>query len=187
MRRAVYFVFRYCRVIRGLQLLTRNVVVQVTIDVRAPTRGILRALTVKEEDTVVVGAIIAVLDEQEGTAPAVAAETAAAAAPLKKAVDMEELTAAASEVSDSTMRGHKAKISFPPRRTAEGHVISSMPAVDQQKYIARSTSAAAPAVPLGTSVAAASMLQASSAAEYVERRTLSEKEMEYIMLGGADP
>lgn len=158
---------------------------------RAPSRGTLRALTVKEEDTVTVGAIIAVLDEQEGSVPAAAAAPGAAGVTQKKPVDMEELTAAASEVSDSSMRGHKAKISFPPRRTGEGHIISAMPAVDQQKYIARSTSSAAPAMSsgVGASAAAASMLQASSAdeGEYVSRRTLDEKEMEYIMLGGAEP
>lgn len=138
-----------------------------------------------------VGATIAVLDEQEGSVPAAAASPHAAAASQKKPVDMEELTAAASEVSDSTLRGHKARISFPPRRTAEGLVISAMPAVDQQKYIARSTSSAAPAMPLGVgaSAAAASMMQASSAAvaDHISRRTLDDAEMEHIMLGGAEP
>jgi pyruvate/2-oxoglutarate dehydrogenase complex dihydrolipoamide acyltransferase (E2) component len=164
------------------------VAVQVTIDVRAPTRGILRALTVKEEDTVTVGAVVAVLDEQEGTSPAVAAPPPAENVPQKKTVDLEELTAAASEISDSSLRGHKARISFPPRRTPDGFVISAMPAVDQQKYISRSASAA-PLVAAGLgATAAASVLQASSAASaYIARRTLSEKEMEYIMLGGAEP
>lgn len=140
----------------------------------------------KEEDTVAVGAVVAVLDEQEGAATAT---PAVSAAPQEKVVDLDELTAAASEVSDSTLRGHKARISFPPRRTSEGLVISAMPAVDQQKYIARSASHAGPALPSGAGTSAASMMAVSSGApaEYVARRTLSDKEMEYIMLGGAEP
>jgi pyruvate/2-oxoglutarate dehydrogenase complex dihydrolipoamide acyltransferase (E2) component len=167
---------------------------QVTVDVRSPIRGILRAVLVKVDDVVGIGNIVAVVDESEGApAPAQAAGSAGAPAPARKPVDLEELSAAASEKSDSTLRGHKARIQFPPRRTPQGLQISAMPAYDQQKYIARSTSAAKESPQAAPSVTALGPSQniaraaAAGMVAHVARRTLEDEEMETIMLGGAEP
>jgi pyruvate/2-oxoglutarate dehydrogenase complex dihydrolipoamide acyltransferase (E2) component len=155
--------------------------------VRAPTEGTLRAVLVKVDDTVTVGQVVAVLDEAASIASDKAAPTALPPRTSQTPpVDLEELTAAASEVSDSTMRGHKARIRFPPRRTPEGLVISAMPAVDQKKYIDRSASYFGTSKGVtGAANQGSDVLQALS--EYIPRRTLADEEMEAIMLGGADP
>lgn len=175
---------------------------QVTIDVRAPVQGTLRAIMVKEEDTVTVGQVVAVLDEAEGGRRGASAEgpssstpqqsgyTAGAAtkAPAAQQQSLEELTHAAGEASDSAMRGHKARIRFPPRKTAAGATISAMPAVDQKTYTARATSQEAqqasrepPPRPPGPSAAPPS----SFSKEPVRRSKMLDDEMEAIMLGGA--
>lgn len=169
--------------------------VQVTIDVRAPTRGVLRAVLVKEEDTVTVGQVIAVLDEADASAKAPAAappSTSASAPPAPKNVSLEELTDAASRVSDSTLRGNKARIMFPPRKTADGHTISAMPVVDQKTYTQRGLAAMMSSSAPAASASAGRAASKTSAAgailtEAVPRTMMAELEMESIMLGGAPP
>lgn len=172
---------------------------KVTIDVRAPTAGVLRVILVKEDEVVVVGQVVAVLEEgdgrtsaetpdpdakpskagsfgQEVPSPQRSPGPASTSKPAQSA-SWDELAVAASEKSDSTYR--KASIKFPPRRTPEGHIISAMPAVDQSKYINRSTAKQVNQAPAKPS-------RYVTSADPVPRRTLSEREMESIMLGGAE-
>jgi pyruvate/2-oxoglutarate dehydrogenase complex dihydrolipoamide acyltransferase (E2) component len=166
---------------------------QATIGVRAPAHGVLRAILVKEDDVVTVGQALAVL-EDSSTQPETAKQqaqpnpsTSRGRSPPKQSQSqmLEELHLAASEVSDNAMRGKKAHIRFPPRKTELGHTISSMPKVDQEKYRARASSKGQQAhrVLLGTP--RSSLAPSTFSNEPVKRTKILETEMESIMLGGA--
>lgn len=165
---------------------------QAAIDIRAPAHGFLRAVLVKVDDAVTVGQVVAVLEEGskpfEGTQPEQPASTSSGQSTPqpRKAQSLEELNFAASEVSDNAMRGKKARIRFPPRKTDLGHTISAMPKVDQEKYRARASSIGLTSnISFGTprSSMAASMFSK----EPVKHTRILEAEMESIMLGGAPP
>lgn len=179
-----------------------------TIDVRAPVRGTVRAITVKEEDTVTVGQVVAVLDESDSATAQPAAgsqqiDTAHSQAPARppqpqaQLQDLDELKDAAHRVSDSAMRGQKARITFPPRKTENGMTISFMPAVDQETYRARGVAAKSKesgrAEQQAQQAQQASQAQAQPGAQRVylarqlPRMQLSDAEMESINLGGAPP
>ena len=188
---------------------------QVTIDVRAPHQGIVRAVLVKEEDMVNVGQTVAVLEDDktdqaapsdapkqqqaaEGPKPDGAtgsdASKKASPAPPQQDEQMDQLTDAASRKSDSAMRGGKARIRFPPRKTESGMTISSMPAQDQETYRARSAAAqqglhgsqsSSGAVQESSKSFATGERRRGSFQEQVPRSVMSEEEMESVMLGGA--
>lgn len=179
---------------------------QVTIDVRAPVRGTVRAITVKEEDTVTVGQVVAVLDESDSATaqPSAAAQqdSVQSQAPVQppqpqaQSQDMDELRDAANRISDSAMRGQKAHIAFPPRKTETGMTISFMPAVDQEKYKARGMAAkskesgqAAPQEkqPQEGAAQAQTSPERTYMPRQIPRMQLTEAEMEAINLGGAPP
>lgn len=157
-----------------------------------------------------VGQTIAVLDEEgsagtEGSAKAVDGakpESAAArnrpAEPPARDEAYDALHDAASTRSEGAMRGGRAHIRFPPRKTESGLTISSMPAMDQEKYIARGVAAQGggkgrngAASGEGGSVAAQPSAEPSTRApsqhmrKQVPRSEMSEAEMEAVMLGGA--
>eukprot|EP00892_Ulva_mutabilis_P007035 jgi/Ulvmu1/4703/UM002_0434.1 len=155
----------------------------VSIDVRSPANGTIQALLVQVDDTVQIGQVIALVDDSSSSPNKITAPQTPAQSTY------EALTDAASEVSDRSLKGHKARIRFPPRRTHDGHVISAMPAVDQQKYINRSsssqeTSQSAEAQPSADNQRV--QKQSAAVASYIPRRSLSEREMDAIMQGGAD-
>ena len=188
--------------------------VQVTIDVRAPVRGVLRAVTVQEEDMVTVGQVIAVLDESDAASTAAQASTSQADnskeqlepksvseqkvrhQPQARQADLDELTDAASRASDSAMRGGKARIQFPPRKTDNGMTISAMPAFDQKTYTARGVAGrgksnaqtSSQGLPAGQTQGTQPSVSESRVLDaQVPRSIMSDAEMESIMLGGAPP
>lgn len=155
--------------------------VQVAIEVRSPQQGTLQAILVQADDNVHIGQVVAVVDD---------CSTAAGRSGSQNATQQiyDALADAASELSDKSLKGHKARIRFPPRRTSDGHVISAMPAVDQQKYINRTSISQEKPRPetvlnFGEHDGHA---QQCTVAPFVPRRTLSEREMDSIMLGGAE-
>jgi pyruvate/2-oxoglutarate dehydrogenase complex dihydrolipoamide acyltransferase (E2) component len=186
---------------------------QVTIDVRAPSRGTVRAILIKEEDMVTVGQTIAVLDDDDAQQPSSSQATSSVAAgakpegeaakgqdkaasppPPAQADPYEELHDAARQKAEGEMRGSKARIQFPPRKTESGLTISSMPAVDQQKYVQRGVAAkeggdrgSGTKAPLQESAAHQKKggREAHYLKEQVPRSEMSEAEMEAVMLGGA--
>jgi 2-oxoglutarate dehydrogenase E2 component (dihydrolipoamide succinyltransferase) len=83
----------------------------------------------------------------------------------------------------------RARISFPPRRTPSGEIISEMPAEQAAAAALRSAGAgAAEAAPPAEQLFLMRMRAAAAArGPLVPRRALSEWEMEKIMRGGCDP
>ena len=158
-------------------------VTQVSIEVRSPQYGVIQALLVQPDDIVQIGQLIALVDDSSSMSkqqPGVQSSN-------QQAYDA--LADAASEVSDKTLRGHKARIRFPPRRTSDGHVISAMPAVDQQTYIDRSHSSkeSPRAVKMRKNIGEQKSPPGNqTVTAFVPRRILTEREMEAIMLGGAE-
>ena len=147
---------------------------KVTIDVRAPHAGILRALLVKEDETVAVGQVVAVLDEAEAIISPPAPSSSSPPPDNERGMSLEEKSDRAYEKTVLSIR--RPLISFPPRRSAQGMVISAMPVVDQTTYKARSTAAQPPPSP---QVSAMYMSEAPS------KSGMSDSEMECINLGGA--
>jgi len=142
----------------------------------------MQALLVKVDDVVQIGQVVALIDENSATKQAHGVQISSQSA-------YDALTDAASELSDKTLKGHKARIRFPPRRTSDGHVISAMPAVDQPKYINRSSSTLETSWIAQTKPSSGgqnAQVQNPRLSNYIPRRTLSDREMDAIMLGGAD-
>lgn len=154
---------------------------QVSIEVRSPLQGTLQAILVQVDDNVHIGQVIALVDESSHADMLSGSQSAS-----QQTYDA--LADAASEVSDKTLKGHKARIRFPPRRTSDGHVISAMPAVDQQKYINRTSSSQEKPQPekIPTFGDHTVSPQKFIVSHFVPRRTLSAREMDAIMLGGAE-
>jgi pyruvate/2-oxoglutarate dehydrogenase complex dihydrolipoamide acyltransferase (E2) component len=152
----------------------------------------LRAMLVKEEDVVVVGQVVAVLDVADATSVTNSTTPSTPApSPVAPKQSLEELTDAASRISDSALRGAKARIQFPPRRTDTGMVISFMPVCDQKTYTAREMAAKTAQVLSQSNPAGSSSLKTREDTTYLRapasRSVMAELEMESIMLGGAPP
>jgi hypothetical protein len=141
--------------------------------------------------------VVAVLEsganQGKQSEPAQSSQERSQPAETKPSLSRDDMEVAAYDKQDSAMRGHKAHIRFPPRRTPDGKVISAMPRWDQQKYIDRSIAASHPA---GGSSREASKAEGSTstspvqsviAARHPPRRTIPDAELEAIMLGGASP
>jgi len=170
---------------------------KVTVDVRAPVSGIVKQILVKADDTVVVDHVVALIEEGEAPGRAegeppkekkkekvVAAEpereTATSSGKEHESSVSGQVTAGHHELPGPNGNGKYApKISFPRRRTADGQIISEMPAEEQERI-------------RNDEIAARHSFFMLMRQRKVERtplpprRELSEKEMESIMLGGAD-
>eukprot|EP00887_Chlorella_sp_A99_P005882 scaffold1.g5882.t1 len=167
---------------------------KVTVDVRAPKAGTIEAILVKEEENVEVGHMVASIRERVagierplGAAPqpGVGASTSAPAAPA------------------AAPSGRRPSISFPPRRTPEGKVISALPAADAAAALAAFGAAPATApppprvAPVATATGAAPSPRPAMQSQMrvtvlhgappPPRVSMTEHEMEVIMLGGAEP
>jgi 2-oxoglutarate dehydrogenase E2 component (dihydrolipoamide succinyltransferase) len=185
---------------------------KVTIDIRSPVDGKLLGVLVKQDDTVVPGQLIFTIDESAApggigsplpaAAPAPAASTSSAPPPPAAA-------ASGGAAASGHDRAHRPSIAFPPRRTADGAQISSMPEQQAHAALARlagaqpsaaaAPSPASPAPHAAAAGAAASRAGGAPAAagrgttsvthlsETPARRELTEEEVERIMLGGAAP
>eukprot|EP00879_Flechtneria_rotunda_P004229 GHRR01004477.1.p1 GENE.GHRR01004477.1~~GHRR01004477.1.p1 ORF type:complete len:264 (+),score=97.03 GHRR01004477.1:175-966(+) len=103
---------------------------KVTIDIKAPTDGTVLGVVVKEQDLVVPGQLVATVDDTAaqgnliGATPAASASNSAQSA----AAPSQSSPAAATRSTDAGTRHRVPGIHFPPRRTADGHRISALPA-----------------------------------------------------------
>ncbi|KAL4439850.1 hypothetical protein ABPG75_002851 [Micractinium tetrahymenae] len=187
---------------------------KVTVDVRAPRAGVLEAVLVKQDDNVEVGHVVASIAEGATAAAAAPdpepqqqqqqqqqAPASAAAPPPPPTPPAAPAQAAPADRTPS--------IRFPPRVAPSGERISSLPAEQAQAMLASllgGEAGAAPgarkadrapvpkeyrhmiAVPIvGGSMPVLRGMPVPSAPPGPPRRTMSESEMEAIMLGGADP
>ncbi|GAB4823206.1 hypothetical protein N2152v2_010252 [Parachlorella kessleri] len=190
---------------------------KVVVDVRAPNAGVLEHYLVKENDTVVVGQPIATIGSGEGAsaAPQPAAQEAASApaeptpegappAPEQPQPPRKQqqqpapsfASSAAAAAGDADHAKRKPLIRFPPRRTETGEVISSMPADKAKAYVEAATKKAQEAArprPMIAPMFAKSGPPPPRAPRQLVRpppilkTKMSDREMEAIMLGGAEP
>ena len=138
---------------------------KVTIDVRAPDGGVISDIFVSVDDTVGVGQPLAVIATGEG---------AAAASPA--AVTPAPAEAAAPVQAQATVR--IPSIKFPPRRAADGAILSARVAPVRPPAAAGLADA---------SPEADTWRNFTPAYDHIARAEISEEEMEAIMLGGAEP
>jgi len=154
---------------------------KVTIDIRSPSYGTISAIQVNVGDTVVVGQQIATMAELEGAPPPKAA-AAAAPAPVAEAAP----AAAAAPPPPPpppppSAAGHRVPmIKFPPRRTPDGEVISSMPAAQ-----ALAVTAQLMGVGQSQGLGSTALVGFTSAGDHPPRMELTEEEIEAIESGGA--
>ncbi|PRW33154.1 dihydrolipoamide acetyltransferase [Chlorella sorokiniana] len=189
---------------------------KVTVDVRAPKAGIVEAILVKPDDNVEVGHVVASIGPLGSTAAAEAPQPAAtqqqqAAAepppPPAAAAPRQAAAAPAAAPSAAAALAHREpSIRFPPRRTAEGEQISALPRTEAERMMAQLLGGGAQqaqqaqrepipeeykhmiAVPIvGGSRPILRGMPVPSGPPGPPRRTMTDAEMEAIMLGGADP
>jgi len=162
---------------------------KVTVDIRAPKSGVISSLMVNTDDNVEIGQTVAYLVPGDGEAASGAAEVAPPAADTAD-------SSAPPPVGD-VAPARAGGIHFPPRMTPDGRRISSLPAEQQAAFLSEASppSDGAPAAPAAAAAEAASAaapptgapLRASGRSDtHPDRYPYSEKEMECIMLGGAD-
>jgi 2-oxoglutarate dehydrogenase E2 component (dihydrolipoamide succinyltransferase) len=170
---------------------------KVTVDVRAPVSGIVKQVLVKADDTVTVDHVVALIEEgeapgrAEGEPPKEKKKERVAAAEPERGTATSSGKGQGSSVSgEVTAPGHQLpalnlngkyspKISFPRRRTADGQIISEMSHEEQERI--RNDEIAA-----RHSFLMLMRQRKVERAPLPPRRELSEKEMESIMLGGAE-
>lgn len=152
---------------------------KVTVDVRTPVAGIVKSVLVSTDDTVAVDHVVAVITE--GEAPGRVESVEDASQLQLKEVRVGEPAPKEVQQAGVTMqhgRAHVPLISFPTRRTADGTMISDLSEVEQKR------------IRKGPAVDSASFFVRNMPRIEQEslppRRVLSEKEMEMIMLGGAE-
>eukprot|EP01026_Neomeris_dumetosa_P041743 TRINITY_DN3464_c0_g1_i1.p2 TRINITY_DN3464_c0_g1~~TRINITY_DN3464_c0_g1_i1.p2 ORF type:complete len:228 (-),score=21.74 TRINITY_DN3464_c0_g1_i1:350-1033(-) len=157
---------------------------KVTIDVRAPVRGTVEHILVQEEDTVSVGQLIAMLGEPVPQG-------------LEVPVESKPTVWQSSKIQDQTNTGYVPSIRFPPRVTPEGVRVSDLPYDQATAFIQKweqSLSGRIAQEPSQISKENAIQTKQPQGKKRVTtesvhpaRRTLSEREMEMIELGGAFP
>ena len=170
---------------------------KVTVDVRAPVSGIVKQVLVKADDTVAVDHVVALIEEGEAPGRAEGEppkekkkEKVAAAEPERETATSSGNDQGSSVAGEATASSHQLpalnlngkynpKISFPRRRTADGQIISEMSAEEQERI--RNDDIAA-----RHSFFMLMRQRKVERAPLPPRRELSEKEMESIMLGGAE-
>jgi 2-oxoglutarate dehydrogenase E2 component (dihydrolipoamide succinyltransferase) len=171
---------------------------KVTVDVRSPVAGVVKSILVQADETVHVDNVVAVVKEgeaagkAEGKVPVADTpkkETVVSSAPADSAAPSSP-PADAGEGTKTHAVGHGRpvsaapgayvpQISFPTRRTADGRVISELSAEEQM-------------IIRNDELAAKKSVHFFMAKRQVERpplpprRELSDKEMETVMLGGAE-
>ena len=162
---------------------------KVTIDVRAPKAGVVNAMLVGEDDTVVVGQHIATIEE--------GAEGTASAASVASAVVEEAQPEPAAEPEEQVVVSSESRVplfQFPPRRTQDGQVISQLSIEDRVNLGLTTGSDATQQAPTfaATSLFATFASGDTSWTKYkpnyddhITRKAISEREIESIMLGGA--
>lgn len=197
---------------------------KVTIDVRSPCSGTVDVILVKPDDNVSVNHVVAAIIQ--GEAPAKAEGTA----PPVHASSSSSITSTTTSSATPTVaggsgdhhHGYRPRISFPPRRTPQGDIISMMPREQAQQALqskliyfpkvggklirdsiadvctcfcsglgashgAKSTivSPSAPQSAQPTQQPQRRIIPSSAEGPPLPRKTMSEAEIEAIMLGGA--
>lgn len=182
---------------------------KVTVDVRTPVAGFVKSVLVSENDSVEVGRVVAVVTEGEARGAAESTPETAVEERRETSskvthvafVDDQDVVAAAESMervfggatglnqssgSNGSSGRYVPSISFPSRRTADGRMISELPAMDQKRIRAEELSAM---------YSANFFLRANQAIHggggargepLAQRRAMSDREMEMIMLGGAE-
>lgn len=152
---------------------------KVTVDVRTPVAGIVKSVLVSTDDTVAVDHVVAVITE--GEAPGRVESVGDVSQLQVKEVRVGDPAPKEVQQAGVTLqhgRAHVPLISFPPRRTADGTMISDLSEAEQER------------IRKGSVVDSASFFVRNMPRIEQEslppRRILSEKEMEMIMLGGAE-
>lgn len=152
---------------------------KVTVDVRAPISGVVKAILAEQSQTVDVGSIVGIVtkSDKEKTEDVYAHNVSnIKAKEPHEAVNLARQGNA--KTGSNSVMAYQPKISFPIRRTADGRLISNLPAEMQEmrrneEFVARETakflerrrpSVTRPPLP--------------------PRRELSLQEMEAVMLGG---
>lgn len=168
----------------------------------------------KEDENVIVGHIIAVIDDLGEASSSASSSPPAAKAqkqeapptiseekklpPPRAAASAPQMTASS---DDSHGRGRIPSIQFPPRRTSTGDIISMMPAAEAAAAAAAATASAAASSSSSSSEVSKPVRMTesphksqlfirvpprSSGPDPPPRKELSEWEIENIMLGGAE-
>jgi len=156
---------------------------KVTVDVRTPVAGTVRSLLVSTDDTVAVDHVVAVITEGEAAGRVESVDISVSEAPqLKKEVPVRD--PAPPKVSHSaeppSNRAHIPLISFPMRRTVDGTMISDLSEAEQNQIRNDQISA------MHSAALFIKNLPKIQHESLPPRKALSEKEMEMIMLGGAE-
>ena len=184
---------------------------KVTVDVRTPVSGVVKSILVSPDESVEVGRVVAVVSagEARGTveseperAVEERRETATEVASTAGVVLEEEVMAAGRNMErvfgspaaaalnhgvtgSGSGRAHVPSITFPTRRTADGRVISELPEADQKRIRSEELSALH-SVSFFMRNAEGGGRGGGARAPPLWRRPMSDKEMESIMLGGAE-
>jgi len=166
---------------------------KVTVDVRSPVAGIVKSILVRADDTVEVDHVVAVIEEGEAAGRAEVRESTKSV-PIIPIVPKDATKSSAetpkeqappvhmAEDTSSVLQGnraHRPRISFPKRRTRDGRVISDLDKEEQMRI-------------RNDEIAAKHSMKFFMKRQTIERpplpprRDLSDKEMEMIMLGGAE-
>ena len=181
---------------------------KVTVDVRTPVSGVVKSILVSQDDSIEVGRVVAVVSEGEGRGKVEAfvehvVERRETSGLTSSTVASREDVAAAERSMERTLtpppvpeservvmvsanghgRAHMPSISFPTRRTADGRMISGMSEDDQKRIRNEELS-----VLHSASFFLRNMEGGGGAARAppLWRRPMTDREMESIMLGGAE-
>lgn len=161
---------------------------KVTVDVRTPVAGTVKSILVSPDDTVSVDHVVAVVMEGEAPGRVESKDGIQSAPKHQQAQKSKETLAPISEPSKKlekrkvppNNRAHVPLISFPSRRTMDGRMISDLSEAEQTQVRNDEITAMH---------SAAFFMKSMPQIEHVSlppRKPLSEREMETIMLGGAD-
>ncbi|KAK3248859.1 hypothetical protein CYMTET_41688 [Cymbomonas tetramitiformis] len=149
---------------------------KVTIDIRAPSAGTISALMVSVGDTVLVGQKVVSMGGAGNAAPA-------AAAPVAAAAPAPPVAAQPAGPTSATLGRHPS-IKFPPRRTAAGVAISSLPAAEAAQELASVMRSSGLAPPSKATQLAKPAVEAVSYGDHPVRLGLSQEEIDAVELGG---
>jgi len=179
---------------------------KVTVDVRSPKAGNIEAILVQEGDTITVGQLIAIVAEgQAGKSPSPSSASSSPQQPTEQPPQPSASsetppppkaapspTSPSSPPSLSTLLSRNPSITFPPRRTPSGEPISMLSPSER----AAALEALKPKPTIADPITMGSTAAMTAApffggtrreAPPKPRKEMSEREMEMIMLGGADP
>jgi hypothetical protein len=176
---------------------------KVVFQVRSPAAGVVKSILVSPDESVEVGKLVAIVTEGEARGKVESdgpvEETRETSSKTTSSVAAEDVVAAEKNIegvfssesaSDTAVlsshghdgRAHSPSIAFPKRRTLDGRVISELLEEEQKRIRAEELSAIHSARFLTDRMNAGVVVRP----PLPPRRELTEREMELIMLGGAE-